>query len=241
MQVAFLLAIVFLAVFTQSLAGFGSALIAMGLLVPLLGIHTATPLVAAITLLLEIFLVVYYREALKISHVWRLVAAAVIGIPLGVLFLKQIDEQVMMLLLGIVITSYALYALLRFRLPRLERPAWAYLFGVAAGMLGGAYNTSGPPVIIYGHCRRWSPSEFKGNLQGFFLISSTLVAITHLAGGSFTPEIWHLFLLSLPALGAGLFAGLQMEKRIQPAVFNWIVLGLLVVLGLRLIISFFVI
>lgn len=238
MQEALLLAIIFLAVFTQSLAGFGSALIAMGLLVPLIGIRAAAPLVAAVTLILEIFLVVYYRQALKVSNVWRLVAASIIGIPFGVLFLKQIDEQVMMILLGFVITGYALYALLRFRLPRLEQPAWAYLFGLAAGMLGGAYNTSGPPVIIYGHCRRWSPPEFKGNLQGFFLISSTLVAITHLWGRSFTADIWRMFLLSLPALGVGLFAGLKLEKRIQPAAFNWIVLVLLVVLGARLVFSF---
>jgi uncharacterized membrane protein YfcA len=238
MQEALLLAIIFLAVFTQSLAGFGSALVAMGLLVPLIGVRTAAPLVAAITLVLEIFLVIYYREALKISHVWRLVAASIAGVPLGVLFLKQIDEPVMMTLLGLVITGYALYALMRFHLPRLEKPAWAYLFGLAAGMLGGAYNTSGPPVIIYGHCRRWSPPEFKGNLQGFFLISSMLVAITHLWSRSFTADIWRMFLLSLPALGIGLFAGLKLEKRVQPAVFEWIVLVLLVVVGLRLLFSF---
>ena len=39
---------IFLAVFTQSLAGFGSALIAMALLPGIVGIQIATPLVALV-------------------------------------------------------------------------------------------------------------------------------------------------------------------------------------------------
>lgn len=238
MQDLLLLIIIFIAVFTQSVAGFGSALIAMAALTPLLGIQVSAPLVALVTFVLEIFLLVYYREALKIQNIWKVVFASVIGVPLGVIYLKQVDEKITMTLLGLLITAYAVYALLQFRLPRLEHSIWAYITGFTAGLLGGAYNTSGPPVIIYGNCREWEPAEFKANLQGFFLISSLLVAASHLFGGNVTSQVWRGFLLSIPALTVGMIFGIFLDKRIRPDTFRKIVLVLLIILGLRLVFSF---
>lgn len=228
---------IFLACFTQSLAGFGSALVGMALLVPLIGGPLATPLIALISPLLEIVLLGYYRESIQIRSVLPLVFASILGIPVGVLTLRQIPEGVFMGILGLVVAGYAVYALLNLHLPRLAHPAWALLFGLAAGLLGGAYNTSGPPVIIYGDCRRWSPAEFKANLQGFFLISSTLVAIGHMLGGNIQPDAWRYFWIGLAAMLLGLVAGLLLEKRISAGNFRKLVLGLLVVLGGRLILS----
>jgi uncharacterized membrane protein YfcA len=235
MPIFLLLIIIFFASFTQSLAGFGSALVAMSLLPSLLGIQTAAPLVALLGLVLEIFLLAYFRDAVKISNIWRVVVASLIGVPIGIIFLKRVDERLTMLLLGVVITGYALYALLRLRLPRLEHSLWGYLAGFLAGMLGGAYNTSGPPVIIYGNCRGWSPPEFKGNLQTFFLVNSLLVAFGHFFSGSYNAEVWRLFLLALPAGGIGLASGLVLDRFINPGLFRIIVLLLLLVLGIRLI------
>jgi uncharacterized membrane protein YfcA len=233
-QIIVLLA-VFLAVFTQSLSGFGSALVAMALLPPVLGLQTATPLVALVMLPIEIYLLFHYRHALNIRVIWRVMAAAVLGIPIGILFLSQLDEKTVMPILGIVITGYALFALLNIRLPQMTHAAWGYGLGFLAGILGGAYNTSGPPVIVYGDCRRWERDEFKSNLQGFFLISSTVIVLGHAWEGNLTPEIWQYFLISIPAVAVGILAGTSSDKFINPETFRKIVLALLIVMGLRLI------
>lgn len=107
-------------------------------------------------------------------------------------------------------------------------------FGFVAGLLSGAYNTSGPPVVIYGNCRQWLPAEFKCNLQGFFLLNSAAVIATHALSGNFTRPVWQAYSLALPAIGLGLVAGFTLDKRIEPAVFRKIVLLLLIVLGVRL-------
>lgn len=226
---------VFLAVFTQSLSGFGSALVAMALLPPVLGIQTATPLVALIMLPLEIYLLLHYRHALNIAVIWRVILAAVLGIPLGIIFLSQLDEEIVLTALGIVITGYALFALLNLKLPKMAHPAWGYGFGFLAGLLGGAYNTSGPPVIVYGNCLRWDPDEFKSNLQGFFLISSIVIALGHAWDRNLTPEVWRFFLVCLPAVVIGIWAGTSLDKYLNPEIFRKIVLVLLIVMGIRLI------
>ncbi len=58
-----LLVIVFFAVFTQSLTGFGSGLVSMALMPNVLDIQSAVPLVAMLTGTLELFLLIRYRAA----------------------------------------------------------------------------------------------------------------------------------------------------------------------------------
>jgi uncharacterized membrane protein YfcA len=226
---------IFFAVFTQSLAGFGVALIAMAFLPGLVGIQTATPLVALIAVTIEFFLLIRYRHALQFQAVWPVALASVVGIPLGVWALKGVDERLFLIVLGIVIAGYALYALFQFKLPELSHPIWAYAVGFLAGIIGGAYNTSGPPVIIYGNCRRWPPAEFKSNLQGFFLVNSAFVVLGHALGHNLTPQVWHYYLWALPILGLGILGGTYLDKFINQDTFRKIVLWLLVVMGVWLI------
>ena len=227
--------VVFLAAFTQSLSGFGLALVSMALLPAVIGIRMATPLVALVAIAIEIVLLIRYREALEVHSIWRVVLTAVIGTPLGVLFLSRVDENLALMVLGIVITGYALYALIGFKLPSLEHPLWTYLAGLLGGLLGGAYNTSGPPVIVYADCRRWPPAVFKSNLQGYFVITSLAIVISHLLNGNLIPEVWRMFWWTLPFIAVGLFAGLSLDRWLNPVLFRRIVLFLLVFMGLRLI------
>ena len=64
--------IVFIAIFTQTLTGFGLALISMPLLVHVVGIQTAAPLVAIISGVAEAILLLLYRADLNLRAVTRL-------------------------------------------------------------------------------------------------------------------------------------------------------------------------
>ena len=120
--------IVFFAALVQSSIGFGSALVAMPLLVGLLGIHIAAPLVAIAALLLEIVILLRYREAFNFEVVKHLAIATILGIPFGVLAVKYIESDIVNKILGIIVIGYALYALFAPKLPELAGKAWTYLF-----------------------------------------------------------------------------------------------------------------
>jgi uncharacterized protein len=227
-------AVVLVGAFTQSLAGFGVALVTMALLPGLIGLQTAAPLVALIALALEVILLARYGRSMRLRPVLQIAGASALTVPLGMFFLRRLDERLALALLGLVIGGYALYALFDPPLPKLHHPAWAYAAGLVAGLLGGAYNTSGPPVIIYGHCRLWPPPEFKGNLQGFFLFNSAFIVLGHWWNGGFTPQVWRSFFDLLPVIAVGIVAGLSLDRVIQPDLFRKIILYLLILLGLRL-------
>lgn len=229
--------IAFFAAVTQSLTGFGLALIAMPLLTQALGVEIAAPMVALMTISTQITLLVRYRAELNFRTLWRLSATSLIGVPLGVYGLQRVDEQIGLLILGAIIIGYSIYALFNFELPEVDGPYWAYGFGFAAGLLSGAFNTPGPSVVIYGNCRRWEPKEFKGNLQGFFLLNSSMVIFIHLLSRHYTADVLRHFLQAAPAMALGLFAGIYLDRYINPATFRILVLGLLILVGLNLVIS----
>jgi uncharacterized protein len=217
--------------------GFGSGLVAMPLLSPLVGIETAAPLFAITALIGEIIMLMRYRDYLNLRGVWRLVLATTIAAPFGIAIAHVLNENTALLLLGVVVTGYGLYSLISPRIPEIKNPNWAFGFGFIGGLLGGAYNTGGPPVVIYGSMSRWTPGEFKSSLQSVFIINSIIVFTIHAASGHVTANVLQDSLFGVPATLIGLVVGWQLEKHVNPAQFRRLVLVLLVIIGLRLIMT----
>ncbi|KAA3660659.1 MAG: sulfite exporter TauE/SafE family protein [Chloroflexi bacterium] len=226
--------IVFLAIFTQAVSGFGLALVSMPLLLLFMDIKVATPLIALVGGISEIFLLLHYRHALNFKAVLGLALASLVGIPVGVAALDRVDAEVITTGLGILVILYSLYALFRFKLPTLTNLTWTIGFGFFGGILSGALNASGPPIVIFGTCRNWQPAEFKGNLQAFFLFNSFMTFFAHLANGNFTPIVLQNTLWGLPGAFLGMYLGFKLDGRLNPDQFRKIVLVLLLILGGRL-------
>ena len=227
--------VTFFAIFTQSVSGFGLGLVSMALLPAFLDIQIAVPLVTLIAICVEITLLLRYRHSFNLRAVGRLSVASLLGIPIGLLALKQVEGDLILRVLGILIALYAVYALLNFRLPTIHNQRWAYGFGFISGILTGLYNVGGPPLVVYGSCRNWSPDEFRGNLQGMFILTSVLVIVGHTLSHNYTPVVWQHFLAAVPAIAAGLLVGILAGRHINPAVFRKIVFLILLLLGLRLV------
>lgn len=223
-----------LASLVQSLAGFGAALVAMSILISLLGLKVAAPVAALIGVSNQLILIARYRSSIDMGPVWRLILASSLAIPLGVYGIRLIDETLAQRIVGVIVVGYSLYALLQFRLPRLERPVWAFLAGGLGGLMAGAFNIPGPPVIIYGSCRAWPPEEFKGNLQAFFLSTSVVVIASHAVAGNLNWYVATIALAALPLSWLGLYLGTRLDGRIPQQTFRIMVLVLLLILGARL-------
>ena len=233
-QALWVAGVLFLAALTQSATGFGLALVSMPLLSMRLPLPQATALVATVSMAVEITILWRYWEHLRWGPVTRLVLASLVGIPVGVALLRRWPERWLLAGLGAVLAAYALYALAGWRLPRLRAPFWPWLMGFLAGALGGAYNTSGPPVILYGHARGWPPAEFKANLQAFFLSSSTAVFVAHLLAGHIGAATWLRAAWAAPGLALGLWAGGRLDAYLPPERFRRLVLVALLLLGGRM-------
>ena len=231
----FMLLVVFLGVFVQCVAGFGSALVAMPLLVPLLGLETATPLVAMMSIVTAPSMAWKYRHACQWGEVWRMMAGALPGVAVGLALPNVIDPHIVVVCAGVVVMAYAVYGLVGPHLPHIRNRAWATPFGAMAGLLYGAFNIGGPPVVIYGTCRRWAPNSVRANLQTQSVVIVYCVFFGHLFQGHCTTQVWVDFAAILPAMALALVVGFWLNRYVNAAMFRRIVLVLLVVVGAMLI------
>ncbi len=234
MEIIYFAAVVIIACFVQAVAGFGLPMIALPVLITLFGIRATVPLLAIIILELQFIMIARYHTALNLQTVWRISTAAILGIPIGVLFLSRIPEMISVTLLGLILIVYVLYNMFKFPVPALKNPSWAFFFGFLGGIGGGAYNMAAPPMIIYADTQRWEPKLFKGNLQGYFLIIGVVAILTHTLSGNMTGDVLQKSLIAIPFVLIGALTGFYLDRFINPAIFRKIVLGLLLVLGINL-------
>ncbi|MBD1909872.1 MULTISPECIES: sulfite exporter TauE/SafE family protein [unclassified Leptolyngbya] len=226
--------IIFLAAIAQSITGFGFALIAVSLLTTVLGLQTTVPLVSVMSLFSNGILWYFYRHEFDRPMVLRLSLAGMVAMPLGVLALRHVPQHLAIQVLGVVIVAYVLYDFCNLALPPLKAQAWVYGIGFLAGLLTGAYNVGGPPVVLYGNCQKWTPQMFRSNLPAFFLINSAMAIVVHLLQGNYTAEVWRYALYSTPLFILGLGMGAAIARQLNPALFRKVVLVLLFLTGLNL-------
>ena len=230
------LTILFVSTLTRSTFGFGDALIAMPLLSLIIGVQTATPLVAFVAPTIALTIVWSNWRSINLNATWRLIISSLIGIPVGVLVLKTAPEEIVKSFLGLAIILVSLYNLAKPRLMTLTQQKWAYLFGFVAGVLGGAYNTNGPPVVIYGALNRWPPERFRATLQGYFLPTGLFILVGHGLGGLWTVQVLRLYALALPVVLIAILLGGKLNRRISPGRFEKFIYMTLVGLGLLLLV-----
>ncbi len=226
------LLIIFISTLIRSAFGFGNALVAMPLLVLLLSVKTAAPLVALVGIISALVMLLREWRELDIKAAIYLILSTLAGIPLGLFFLKSSPEHIVRMILGLVLIGFGLYNLFGLRLPTLRKGYLVFPFGFFAGILGGAYNTSGPPVVIYGVMRGWSKEKFRATLQGYFLISSALVVVGHGISRLWTRSVLIYFLASIPVVVLADLLGNWIVHKIQGEKFNRAVNLFLVVVGI---------
>src|SRR3989339_2086255 len=79
-----ILLVVFVSALVRTVLGFGNALVAMPLLALAgIGMKTATPLVALLSLVLAIAILLQGWRKVDIRSAWRLLATTALGIPIG--------------------------------------------------------------------------------------------------------------------------------------------------------------
>ena len=160
--------VIFLATLIRSAFGFGEALVAVPLLAMLIPVEEAVPLATLVSITVAGVVVVQDWHHIHVRSAGWLIVSTLFGIPLGLWLLTAISEAVVKASLATVILAFSLYCLVSQSKYELKSDRWAWLFGFCAGVLGGAYGMNGPPLVIYGSLRHWSPSAFPGHVARLF-------------------------------------------------------------------------
>jgi len=229
--------VIFFAALLQGAVGFGFALVAVPILAMMLDAQSTAAISALSAGTLSGMMLIQNRKHVHFGEAGGLILSAAAGVPVGVYALAHAPRDILIVTLGLVISAFSLYSLAKATPIELKDRRWRFLAGFLGGVLGGAYNTSGPPIVLYGAMRRWSRDRFIGVTQAFFFPVAVMIASGHFIAGFWTPQVLTFYLSGIPGIIAAIFIGKRLARHISADALARAVYGLCFVLGLVIVVT----
>ena len=223
--------------FVSGLAGFGTALMALGIWLYVLPPSLAVPLVLICSVIAQTSTLPSIWKTIDFRLVWPFLIGGLAGVPLGTLLIAHADPKVFKLTIGIFLLVFpvALYfqpAPVSFRFGgKLADGA----IGFAGGILGGLAGLSGPLPILWASVRGWSKEERRGIFQTFNWTVLAAALCIQIATGLVKADILWLTLCAFPGTLIGAWLGTRTYHALSDRNFSDVVLGLLFLSGIGLV------
>lgn len=171
----------------RAFSGFGNGLLLAPVFSLYLSPHDMVTVITIINLLGTLQMLPGVWRHIDWPLIWRMVPAALAGVPLGWLFLNAIEPAmvrrvvaIMVILLSLLLLAGWTYRGTRGRYQELGA-------GVCSGALTAMAGMGGPPFILYMlSAPNYSPVAFRTFLTVFFVFSQVLVLGVILSTGAFS-------------------------------------------------------
>ena len=222
--------------FVSGLAGFGTALMALGIWLYILPPSLAVPLVLICSVVAQTATLPSMWRSFDLDLIWPFVIGGLAGVPIGTMLIAHTDPHIFKLSFGVLLLAFpmALY---------LQRTPMALSFGGKAadaaigfvgGILGGLAGLSGPIPILWASVRGWGKQARRGVFQTFNWTVLTAALCLQLGAGLVGAEVMWLALVAFPGTILGAWLGTRVYHALNDQNFRDVVLGLLFLSGVVL-------
>jgi uncharacterized membrane protein YfcA len=229
-------AVLALAGFVQGLTGFGFGMIAMGLLPLVLGLEVAQAVVTVTGMAgcLTMSGVTLRHIRWEWSSVGSLWLGAVVGVPLGFMFLTAVPQSIATRALGLAICLMVAFEVLVNRQRKVQLPSWSgYGIGLVSGALSGAFNIGGPPLVAYIFGRPWTKEEQVATLSALFTSSGIIRLSLLLADQELHADTWTLAAWGVGPMLAAIVLGNRLLKYVSQRILRIAIYTALVAIGVN--------
>jgi len=210
----------------QLAAGFGFALASVPLLSIALSPHEAVVVALALATFTNAYQAYSGRQETDRGVTGRMLAGALVGLPIGLLVYRAADERVLGVLVGVaVLAAIGVTARgvdLRRAGPRLDLAG-----GVVSGALTTSVGTNGPPLVFVLQARRFEPDRFRATITSVFFVLDVLSVAVFAATGEIDRNILLAVGAALPGLAVGAAVGIWLRRFLDPRRFARLVLVVL--------------
>lgn len=183
-----------------------------------------------------------FREHLPAaSFVMPLVIGSVVGVLAGTYLLSTVPLSVLPVFLAVAVFGYVAL--------RLARPNWvldmqiatrvAFPMGIAAGVLQGASGISAPVSITFLNAIRLPRPVFVATISVFFAVFSVFQLGALWFSGVADSQGLLISLFALLPIALGMSIGARIAAKVDPSIFDKMILALLSLIAARLLFGFF--
>jgi uncharacterized membrane protein YfcA len=230
---------VFAGAFVSGLSGFAFSAVAGAILLHVFPPMEAVPLMMACSITVQAANLFALRKSMQWKTSLVFIAGGLLGIPIAIYLLQNVDTGIFRLGFGILVSLYAAYALLRptaAYLRQMDSRGSNALVGFGGGLVGGLTAMPGALPAIWCDFHGLPKTQQRGLVQPYIGVMQLFALALMLSHHSLSLKVLIDFGISLPALAAGTAVGIVLFGRINEAAFKRIILGLLLFSGLCLVI-----
>ena len=210
--------------FMNGLAGFGTALFALGFFLEVMTATQAVSLVVILAVVSGLQGVYLVRDAMfnNTRRLMRFLLPALVGIPLGIYALAYLEAHTLKLVIGFFLVLYGGFFAFRRNLPQIEgeKPVADMVVGFAGGILGGAASLSGALPTMWCSMRPWPKAETRAVLQPFNVAVLSIAIILFWLRGAYTHETLYHLAIAVPASLIAAQLGITVFKRLNDGLFR---------------------
>ncbi len=219
----------------------GMGLIILPVLMTAIPNKSALGVIVLMYLVTDVMAVGTYRKSVNWQVIYQVLPMALVGIIIGLLVLKHIDNKtfVLMLLALIVIMLCISFVLERHPIDISRYPAIAYTIGLISGAVSMLGNAAGPIFSLYmlavaGHDKQ----SYTGTRAWIFLLINSAKGIGLVWIGLANWQTAYMSLYTLPGVLLGAFLGYSLLKKIDVRFFKILVRVLVIVAAARLLLLY---
>ena len=228
--------IVLVAHIMKGVTGFGSSLIIVPLLSLFVDIKFVVPVMAIMTFFAGLILFLMTKKHIKKDEFFLVLMFVMVGSFIGAQILANYDSILLKRIFAIFVILFSLRMLLTSerKIIRKIKKFWGAIAGFIGGILGGMFDTNGPPIVIYfGH--KLDKEKFRATITAIFFVDVIWRNILYVSNGVTSLDTLKFALFLLPALIIGIFLGSKIHLKINEVLFRRIVAVILLITGIVLI------
>lgn len=188
----------------------------------------------------DIFAVSWHWLHWDLKLVWLLIPGATVGTIMASFFVTSISPDMLRRGIGAIALSFVIYKLLEQRILNTNYTplGWhSFVVGGVGGLTSTLAHTGGPPIIIYLLMQNISPRAFVATSALFFACLNWIKLPSYLYLGLLDlNQLWQIAWF-LPIMPLSVWFGKILATKIDKVVFDWLVVGLLGIIGVFLVFS----
>ena len=224
----------------EGITGFGSSVLALPFLTPLVGIRNAVPMLCLLNCVMAAYLVCRSRRSISWKEFGFIALWVALGLPVGLALYEFLPAHILCAVLGaamIVIGADGSRKCLK-RTDSTDSSAGAkrsifmraLLF--CGGIIQGAFGSGGPFIVIYAAKALPEKSLFRVTLSLLWLVTNSVrLVVWSVQGTVWNRENIALILAALPFMAAGVLIGDYLHHRVNAFYFRLCVYLVLCVAG----------
>ncbi|NYG59941.1 hypothetical protein BJ980_002864 [Nocardioides daedukensis] len=215
-------AIFVLAALAQAVSGFGSALLAIPLLVMVMDPVPAVVTATGVSLVISGTAWRRERAHVMVPVGRRLVLAGVLGMPLGLATLLLVSERALGIGIGILVLVTVAALACRVKVP--DSPGMHWVAGMMSGALLTSTGMNGPPLVLAVHGVGGSARSTRATLQTVFTVQDLLALCAFALAGLFSQQVVIAMAAGCLGIPLGWAIGDRIFHRLSEQTFRRVIL-----------------